>query len=103
MSVLIGFYRMAWQTRIFTIALGDRANDLTMLRLVDRPILIPRLDGTFDENVIKAMPGMARANKPGPQGWSGSLLRALQGHKGQGENSPARSSNARARRVLAGA
>jgi len=103
MSVLIGFYRMAWQTRIFTIALGDSGNDLTMLRLVDRSILIPRVDGTFDQEVIKAMPGIARANKPGPQGWGASLLRALQGHKGGAENSMARSSCGRGRPVLAGA
>jgi len=101
MSVLIGFYRMAWQMRIFTIALGDSGNDLTMLRLVDRPILIPRMDGTFDQEVITAMPGIARANKPGPQGWGASLLRALQGHKGGAENSMARSSRGRGRPVLA--
>jgi mannosyl-3-phosphoglycerate phosphatase len=82
MSVLIGFYRMAWQTRIFTIALGDSANDLPMLRLVDRPILIPKADGTLDDDVAQSIPRIARANKPGPQGWSVALMRALQGHKG---------------------
>jgi mannosyl-3-phosphoglycerate phosphatase len=82
MSVLIGFYRMAWQTRIFTIALGDSANDLPMLRLVDRPILIPRPDATMDEDVLRAIPRILRASKPGPQGWSTALMRALQGHKG---------------------
>jgi len=79
MSVLIGFYRMAWQTRIFTIALGDSANDLPMLRLVDRPILIPRLDGSFAKEVTEAVPHVSRAAKPGPQGWSTALLRVLQG------------------------
>jgi predicted mannosyl-3-phosphoglycerate phosphatase (HAD superfamily) len=101
MSVLIGFYRMAWQTRIFTIALGDSANDLPMLRLVDRPILIPRADGTLDDDVAQAIPRISRARKPGPQGWSSALMRALQGHKGAINNSNGRSPNARNRRVLA--
>jgi mannosyl-3-phosphoglycerate phosphatase len=101
MSVLIGFYRMAWQTRIFTIALGDSANDLTMLRLVDRPILIPKPDGSFDNDVTKAIPRIARASKPGPHGWSVSLLRALQGHNGLRGNSASRSPKARSRGVVA--
>ena len=101
MSVLIGFYRMAWQTRIFTIALGDSANDLTMLRLVDRPILIPKPDGSFDKDVTKAIPRIARANKPGPHGWSVSLLRALQGHNGTGGDAAARSAKAQSGRVFA--
>lgn len=100
MSVLIGFYRMAWQTRIFTIALGDSANDLTMLRLVDRAILIPKPDGSFDKDVTKAIPRIARASKPGPQGWNVSLLRALQGHNGVGEDSTARTAKLVRGRVL---
>jgi len=101
MSVLIGFYRMAWQTRIFTIALGDSANDLPMLRLVDRPILIPRADGTLDDDVAQAIPRIARASKPGPQGWSTALMRALQGHKGLSNNSNGRPNTTRNGRVLA--
>jgi mannosyl-3-phosphoglycerate phosphatase len=98
MSVLIGFYRMAWQTRIFTIALGDSANDLPMLRLVDRPILIPGSDGSLAEEVTQAIPRIARASKPGPQGWSAALMRALQGHKGSvGESA----NHSRRGRVLA--
>ena len=49
LSVLIGFYRVAWQARIITVALGDGGNDLSMLRLVDRPILMPKPDGHFAE------------------------------------------------------
>lgn len=101
MSVLIGFYRLAWQTRIFTIALGDSANDLTMLRLVDRPILIPKSDGSFDEDVTNAIPRIARASKPGPPGWCASLLKALQGRKGGNEQYSVRSSNGRRPRALA--
>jgi mannosyl-3-phosphoglycerate phosphatase len=101
MSVLIGFYRMAWQTRIFTIALGDSANDLPMLRLVDRAILIPSPDGSLAEEVTKAIPRIARASKPGPQGWSAALLRALQGHKGGVGDTASRTNHSRRGRMLA--
>jgi mannosyl-3-phosphoglycerate phosphatase len=78
MSVLIGFYRIAWQTRIVTVALGDSGNDLPMFRLVDRPILIPKPDGSFAAEVTQAMPRIARAKEPGSSGWGGAILQALQ-------------------------
>jgi mannosyl-3-phosphoglycerate phosphatase len=83
MSVLIGFYRMAWQTRIFTVALGDSANDLPMFRLVDRPILIPRPDGSFPAEIVQVLPRIPRAKKPGPVGWSAAIMRML---KARGRN-----------------
>lgn len=77
MSVLIGFYRMAWQTRIITVALGDSASDLPMLRLVDRPILMPRPDGSFASEVVQAIPRIRRAKEPGPLGWGAALLKIM--------------------------
>lgn len=79
LSVLIGFFRTAWQTRIITFALGDSGNDLPMFRLVDRPILIPKPDGSFAPEVTRAMPRIARAKVPGPEGWAAALLQALPG------------------------
>jgi mannosyl-3-phosphoglycerate phosphatase len=77
LSVLIGFYRVAWQSRIITVALGDGGNDLSMLRLVDRPILMPKPDGRFAEEVLHAMPRIARARHPGAAGWGEAVLHAL--------------------------
>jgi mannosyl-3-phosphoglycerate phosphatase len=76
--VLIGFYRVAWQTRIVTIALGDGGNDVSMLRLVDRPILIPKTDGSYPTVVLEAIPNITRAKQPGPTGWNGAVLRELE-------------------------
>ena len=102
MSVLIGFYRMAWQTRIFTIALGDSASDLSMLRLVDRPILIPAPDGSFAKEVTQAIPHLVRASKPGPPGWSAALTRVLQGRRPSASNSEnGRTGNSRRPRSVA--
>lgn len=80
LSALIGFYRVAWETPIRTIALGDSGNDLLMLQLVDRPILMPRPDGSFAKEVTSRMPDIFRAQQPGSAGWGLALLRALRGN-----------------------
>ena len=85
MSVLIGFYRMAWQTRIITVALGDSAADLPMLRLVDRPILMPKPDGSFASEVLQAMPRIRRAKEPGPLGWGDALLKTVPRGRANGQ------------------
>lgn len=87
LSALISFYRLAWRTRIRTIALGDSGNDLLMLQLVDRPILMPRPDGSFAKEITTKMPGIRRAKTPGAVGWGLALLQALRGQS-QSRSSP---------------
>jgi mannosyl-3-phosphoglycerate phosphatase len=79
MSALIGFYRVAWGTRIRTIALGDSGNDLLMLQLVDLPILMPKPNGSFAKEVTAKIPHVGRAKQPGSAGWGHALLQALGG------------------------
>jgi mannosyl-3-phosphoglycerate phosphatase family protein len=81
LSTLIGFYRVAWGTPIRTIALGDSGNDLLMLQLVDRPILMPKPDGSFAREVTARMPDIRRAKQPGSAGWAVALLQALRGNE----------------------
>jgi len=50
-----------------TIALGDSANDLSMLQSVDIPVLIPHPDGSFMACNIE---GVTKAPFPGPKGWN---------------------------------
>lgn len=77
MSILIGFYRAAWGADIRTIGLGDSGNDLPMLRLVDRPILMPKPDGSFDLEVTAVMPDIPRAPGPGSHAWGTVVLQAV--------------------------
>lgn len=60
-----------------TIGLGDAENDLSLLRAVDLPILVPRPDGGVDPALATALPEAARAPAPGPGGWNEAVLRAL--------------------------
>ncbi|MGE0453463.1 MAG: HAD-IIB family hydrolase [Vicinamibacteria bacterium] len=63
--------------RFRTLALGDAANDLELLRAAERAILVPRSDGTFDPALTRGLPGAERAHAPGPVGWNRAVLRAF--------------------------
>jgi mannosyl-3-phosphoglycerate phosphatase len=62
-----------------TVGLGDAANDLPMLAAVDRPILMPRQDGSIDPALATALPRAERASAPGPAGWGSAVLAVLAG------------------------
>jgi mannosyl-3-phosphoglycerate phosphatase len=61
---------------IVTVGLGDSLNDLPMLAAVDRPVLVQRPDGSFEDAI--ALPGLERAEGIGPAGWNRAVLRLLQ-------------------------
>lgn len=67
---LIDKYKSNESDQINTIALGDSANDLSMLQSVDIPVLIPHIDGSFLECSIE---GVIKAPYPGPKGWNSVL------------------------------
>jgi mannosyl-3-phosphoglycerate phosphatase len=64
-----------------TAALGDAANDLTMLQTVDRPIIVPLADGRLDPVLAAALPQAERAPGPGPAGWNEAVLAVLHGRR----------------------
>jgi mannosyl-3-phosphoglycerate phosphatase len=64
-----------------TVGLGDAGNDLGLLQLVDRPILVPRPDGRLDAELIHALPHAERAPRPGPAGWNTAVLAVLRGER----------------------
>lgn len=67
-------------------ALGDSVNDRTMLEAVDRPVIVPRPDGSPNEVLADALPGARRAPWPGPRGWNEAVLTLL----GEARARPAR-------------
>lgn len=62
---------------VLSLALGDSANDLTMLQAVDRPVIVPRPDGSWSEALLAELPQARRAPFPGPRGWNEAVLAEL--------------------------
>ncbi|HEY7820739.1 MAG TPA: HAD-IIB family hydrolase [Vicinamibacteria bacterium] len=65
--------------RFRTVGLGDAANDLSLLRAVDRPVVIPREPGRLDAALRAALPDAEQAPSPGPVGWNAAILAILRG------------------------
>ena len=61
------------------VGLGDAANDVELLLAVDRPIVMPGLDGLVEPVLAARLRGSERAPFPGPAGWSAAVLAALAG------------------------
>ncbi len=59
---------------LLTIGLGDGANDLPLLAAVDRAVLLPRADGSFEPC---AVPGIRHARSRGGRGWNEAVLALL--------------------------
>jgi len=59
---------------IVTVGLGDSANDRSMLKSVDIPVLIPHDDGSSE---TIDLPGLIKAGRPGSRGWNEALIDVL--------------------------
>jgi len=59
--------------------LGDAETDLPLLRSVDRPVVVPRRDGTPDPVLAAHLRDAERAPLPGPAGWNEAVLALLDG------------------------
>ncbi len=57
---------------VVTVAIGDSPNDIPMLERVDRPIIVRKHDGTYDERI--RVPDLLKANGIGPDGWNRAVL-----------------------------
>ncbi len=71
---LIKLYRTGLRTRLTTVGLGNSQSDLPLLRAVNQPVLLPDAQGNFDQQVLKALPKIHRAEHGGPAGWSSAVL-----------------------------
>jgi mannosyl-3-phosphoglycerate phosphatase len=66
-----------------SVGFGNAANDLPLLREVDHPILIRNADGSYDEEVLQALPQVEKTFERGPVGWSAAVTKIL-AEKGEG-------------------
>lgn len=75
---LMKLYRKALHSRQRSVGLGDSANDLPMLAVVDAPIAVQKPNGGYDREILKKLPRIVRAPAPGPEGWNAAVLQILQ-------------------------
>lgn len=72
---LLDRYSHEWQDpprRIASIGLGDSANDLSMLQMVDYPVVVQHPDGSYDPSLHLST--LHRADGIGPVGWNRAVL-----------------------------
>lgn len=77
---LLALYRRAGRD-LRSAGLGDAETDLPLLRAVERPIVVPRRDGTLDPALASELPGAERAPGPGPTGWNAAVLALIEGRR----------------------
>ena len=58
-------------TSLFTIGLGDSANDIPMLENVDLPVMIRKKTGQWE--ILKGKDSVMYSDKAGPAGWAESI------------------------------
>ncbi len=61
--------------KLWTVGLGDSANDIPMLRHVDIPVVIRKKTGQWEH--IPAVGPVIYSEKPGPKGWAEAIHRIL--------------------------
>jgi mannosyl-3-phosphoglycerate phosphatase family protein len=66
---------------VFSVGLGNSANDIGFLNQVDRPIVIRNPDGTWDHEIMKRIPTIQRSPGIGPQGWREAMEEVLESTK----------------------
>lgn len=77
---LLQCYRQQWRLEgrhdeVETVGIGDSLNDLSLLRVVDHPVLVQKPDGSYEP--VLSMPRLIRAPGPGPVGWNAAVLDLL--------------------------
>jgi mannosyl-3-phosphoglycerate phosphatase len=65
---------------VYTLALGDSANDEPMLREADTAVLIQKKDSSYDTAIKDPV---LRSDAPGPAGWNVAVLQLLDARKQQ--------------------
>ncbi|MGH9580087.1 MAG: HAD-IIB family hydrolase [Terriglobales bacterium] len=71
---LFDLYRAGAHVKLRAVGLGDSANDLPLLAAADHAFLLPRPDGSFDQEVLAKLPRITRGTAPGPEGWNQAVL-----------------------------
>ena len=75
-SMLTVLYRRKG-TPILSVGLGNSANDVPLLKQVDRPVVVRNPDGNWDAQVLKEIPTVRQTEGIGPEGWNEAIQNIL--------------------------
>jgi mannosyl-3-phosphoglycerate phosphatase len=68
--------RLRFQTQaVQSVGIGNSIHDVSLLAVVDHPILVQKPDGSFDTDVL--LPRLTRTRGMGPTGWNDAVLKLL--------------------------
>ncbi len=76
-AIVKEIYEKIYNENIISVGVGDSSNDIAMLKSVDIPILIKKVDGSFEP---LDLPNLIKSKYPGSRGWRecvGLVLRRL--------------------------
>jgi mannosyl-3-phosphoglycerate phosphatase len=75
-AILVDLFRQM-NAKLFTVGLGNSANDLQLLTLVDKPILVRNAGGWWDQEVVQKIPAIDRTSEAGSEGWREAMEEVL--------------------------
>lgn len=70
-AILIKLYKKIFG-KVITTAIGDSLNDVSMLEMVDYPIIVQKPDGTYDRRIN--LRKLIKAKGIGPDGWNNAVF-----------------------------
>jgi mannosyl-3-phosphoglycerate phosphatase len=71
-KIVLDLYRRE-NPQIFSVGLGNSANDLPLLNQVDRPVLVRDPAGGWDREVMEKIPLIELSQGIGPKGWAEAI------------------------------
>lgn len=72
--ILVDFFKRNYSGgEITTVGIGDSLNDLPLLEAVDRPFLVKKVSGDYDERI--RVKNLVLADGIGPVGWNKAVLK----------------------------
>jgi mannosyl-3-phosphoglycerate phosphatase len=75
---LMGLYRKSFRSKLRSVSIGTRAEDLHLLSGTDIPVVLPQRPGVFDEAILSRLPQVRRGDQAGPAGWAQAIRKIVE-------------------------
>jgi mannosyl-3-phosphoglycerate phosphatase len=78
-AALRKLYERAADGPVTLVGLGDALNDVSLLKAVDVPIVVPSDGARWTSHLLRRVPGARLAPRSGPRGWGRAVRELLRG------------------------